>query len=46
MLNCQTRNVAIYAFSLGKFLNVSAYACVKDMTNIMSGYVRTFPKKK
>ena len=32
----RTRNVAIYAFSLGKFLNVRVYACVKDLTNIMS----------
>ena len=32
-----TRNVAIYAFSLGKFLNVRVYAGVKDLTNIMSG---------
>ena len=31
-----TRNVAIYSFSLGKFLNVRVYACVKDLTNIMS----------
>ena len=31
-----TRNVAIYAFSSGKFLNVRVYACVKDLTNIMS----------
>ena len=33
-----TENVAIYAFSLGKFLNIKVYACVKDLTNIMSGY--------
>ena len=32
----RTRNVAIYAFSLGKFLNVTVNACVKDLTNIMS----------
>ena len=31
------RNVAIYAFSSGKFLNIRVYACVKDLTNIMSG---------
>ena len=30
------RNVAIYAFSLGKFSGVRKYACVKDLTNIMS----------
>ena len=29
-------NDAIYAFSSGKFLNVRVYACVKDLTNIMS----------
>ena len=37
-LNCHikgTRNVAIYAFSSGKFLNVRICACVKDLTNIM-----------
>ena len=33
----------IYAFSLGKFLNVSVYACVKDLTNIMSAYDATMP---
>ena len=33
-----SRNVAIYAFSSGKFLNVRVYACVKDLTNIMSVY--------
>ena len=32
-----TENVAIYAFSSGKFLNVRKLACVKDLTNIMSG---------
>ena len=26
----------IYAFSSGKFLNVMVYACVTDLTNIMS----------
>ena len=31
-----TRNVAIYAISTGKFLNVRVHACVKDLTNIMS----------
>ena len=31
-----TTNVAIYAFFSGKFLNVTKYACVKDLTNIMS----------
>ena len=31
-----TENVAIYAFSSGKFLNIKVYACVKDLTNIMS----------
>ena len=31
-----TRNVAIYAISSGKFLNVRVNACVKDLTNIMS----------
>ena len=30
-----TRNVAIYAFSSGKFLNVRVHACVKYLTNIM-----------
>ena len=33
----RTENVAIYAFSSGKFLEVRLYACVKDLTNIMSG---------
>ena len=32
-----TRDVAIHAFSLGKFPDVRKYACVKDLTNIMSG---------
>ena len=39
MLNCHIKgseNVAIYAFSSGKFLNVRKLACVKDLTNIMS----------
>ena len=31
-----TRDVAIHAFSLGKFPDVRKYACVKDLTNIMS----------
>ena len=31
-----TENVAIYAFSLGKFLNDRVYACVKYLTNITS----------
>ena len=31
-----TKNVAIYAFFSGKFQNVRKYACVKDLTNIMS----------
>ena len=31
-----TENVAIYAFSSGKFLNVRKLAHVKDLTNIMS----------
>ena len=30
------KNVAIYACSSGKFLNYGKYACVKDLTNIMS----------
>ena len=36
-----TKNVAIYALSLGKFLDVRKYACVKDFTNIMSGFPNT-----
>ena len=39
MLNCHTKetlNIAIYAFFSGKFLDVTKYACVKDLTNIMS----------
>ena len=41
------RNVAIYAFSSGKFLNVRVlYACVKDLTNIMSDLDRSFGGKK
>ena len=31
-----TTNVAIYAISSGKFLDVRKYACVKYLTNIMS----------
>ena len=31
-----TKNVAIYAFSLGKILDVRKVAGVKNMTNIMS----------
>ena len=31
-----TENVAIYALSSGKFLNVRKLARVKDLTNIMS----------
>ena len=30
--------VAIYAFLSGKFLDFRKYACVKDLTNIMSVY--------
>ena len=38
-----TENVAIYAFSSGKILNVRVYACVKDLTNIMSAnYSKSF----
>ena len=36
MSNSGTGNIAIYAFSLGKFLEHGKYACVKDLTNIMS----------
>ena len=32
------KNVAVYAFSSGKFLDVMKYACVKDLTNIMPGF--------
>ena len=32
----------ISAFSLGKFLDVGKYACVKDLTNIMSALVLVF----
>ena len=35
-----TKNVAIFAFSLGKFLDFRKYACVKDLTNIMSALSR------
>ena len=38
MLN-DKKNVAIYSFSTGKFLNIRKYACVKDLTNIMSAHV-------
>ena len=41
MLNCHTNgtgNVAIYVFSLGKFINARVYACEKNLTNIMSVY--------
>ena len=31
-----TKNVAIYAFSSGKFLDDKEYACVNDLTNIVS----------
>ena len=34
---CGTKNVAIYAYSSGKFLDYGKYACVKVLTNIMSG---------
>ena len=34
--HCGTKNVAIYACSLGKFLYYGKFACVKDLTNIMS----------
>ena len=33
---CETKNVLIYIFSLGEFLGYGKYACVKDLTNIMS----------
>ena len=36
LLYLGTRNVAIYAFSSGKCLNVGVYACVKKLANIMS----------
>ena len=35
MLEKGTKNVEIYAFSLGKVRDVREYACVKDLTNIM-----------
>ena len=35
MLN-DKKNVAIDSFSSGKFINIRKYACVKDLTNIMS----------
>ena len=34
-----TKNVVIYAFSSGKIQNVIKIACVKNMTNIMSGFI-------
>ena len=34
---CETKDVAFYAYSSGKFLDYGKYACVKDLTNIMSG---------
>ena len=37
MLYQGTKNVAIYAFSSGKILDVRKVAGVKNMTNIMSG---------
>ena len=36
MSHCGIRNVAIYAYSSGKFLDHGKYACVKYLTNIMS----------
>ena len=36
-LYCGTKNVAIYVCSSGKFPEYGKYACVKDLTNIMSG---------
>ena len=35
-----TKNVAIYAFSSGKILDVRKIAGVKNMTNIMSGHAQ------
>ena len=35
-LYCGTKNVAIYTYSLGKFLGYGKYACVKDLKNFMS----------
>ena len=37
-LYCGTKNVAIYVCSSGKFPEYGKYACVKDLTNIMSGF--------
>ena len=37
-----TKNVAIYAFSSGKILDVRKIAGVKNMTNIMSGKILWF----
>ena len=45
VLNCHikgTENVAIYAFSSGKFLDARKFAGVKDLTNIMSGCIAFF----
>ena len=33
---CGTRNVSIYAYFSSKFLYHRKYACVKDLTHIMS----------
>ena len=37
-LYCGTKNVAIYVCSSGKFPEYGKYACVKDLTNIMSAW--------
>ena len=40
MLNCHiigTKNVAVYEFHSGKFLDLRKYACVKDLANIIIG---------
>ena len=43
---CGTKNVAIYTYSSGKFLGYGKYACVKDLTNFMSGNKDAKPEVK
>ena len=47
MLNCHTKGLEMLRFrNFLKCLNVSVYACVEDLTNIMSVYECSFSKAK
>ena len=46
MSYCRNKYVSIYACPGDKFLDYGKYACVKDLTSIMSKEIFSIPKNK